>query len=82
MENSRLREAAPTSVNVTVAKRSREYLTNSGPPHPSNAARFTPQLPSARLAASSGHEHKSGHAEKPGDAALPSEVTECTAQVP
>src|SRR5690348_12101072 len=28
MENSRLREAAPTSVNVTVAKRSREYLTD------------------------------------------------------
>ena len=26
MENSRLREAAPTSVNVTVGKRSREYL--------------------------------------------------------
>ena len=28
MENSRLREAAPTSVNVTVAKRGREYLTD------------------------------------------------------
>jgi integrase len=28
MENSRLREAAPTSVNVTVGKRSREYLTH------------------------------------------------------
>jgi integrase len=28
MENSRLREAAPTSVNVTVGKRSREYLTD------------------------------------------------------
>ena len=27
MENSRLREAAPTSVNVTVGRRSREYLT-------------------------------------------------------
>jgi integrase len=27
-ENSRLREAAPTSVNVTVGKRSREYLTD------------------------------------------------------
>src|SRR5690242_21653632 len=27
MENLRLREAAPTSVNVTVGKRSREYLT-------------------------------------------------------
>jgi hypothetical protein len=26
MENSRLREAAPTAVNVTVGKRSREYL--------------------------------------------------------
>src|SRR5260370_4130379 len=26
MENSRLREAAPTSVNVTVGRRSREYL--------------------------------------------------------
>jgi hypothetical protein len=26
MENSRLREAASTSVNVTVGKRSREYL--------------------------------------------------------
>ena len=28
MENSRLREAAPTSVNVTVRQRSREYLTD------------------------------------------------------
>jgi integrase len=28
MENLRLREAAPISVNVTVAKRSREYLTD------------------------------------------------------
>ena len=28
MENSRLRGAAPTSVNVTVGKRSREYLTD------------------------------------------------------
>src|SRR5215469_4102053 len=28
MENSRLREAAPTSVNVTVGKRSRDYLTD------------------------------------------------------
>jgi hypothetical protein len=28
MENSRLREAASTSVNVTVRKRSREYLTD------------------------------------------------------
>ena len=28
MENSRLRQAAPTSVNVTVGKRSREYLTD------------------------------------------------------
>ena len=28
MENSRLREAAPTSVNVTVGQRSREYLTD------------------------------------------------------
>jgi hypothetical protein len=28
MENSRLREAASTSVNVTVGKRSREYLTD------------------------------------------------------
>jgi integrase len=28
MENSRLREVAPTSVNVTVGKRSREYLTD------------------------------------------------------
>jgi integrase len=28
MENSRLREAAPTSVNVTVDQRSREYLTD------------------------------------------------------
>ena len=28
MENLRLREAAPTSVNVTVGKRSREYLTD------------------------------------------------------
>jgi site-specific recombinase XerC len=28
MENSRLRKAAPTSVNVTVGKRSREYLTD------------------------------------------------------
>ena len=28
MENARLREAAPTSVNVTVGKRSREYLTD------------------------------------------------------
>jgi hypothetical protein len=27
MEKSRLREAAPTSVNVTVGRRSREYLT-------------------------------------------------------
>ena len=27
MENLRLREAAPTSVNVTVGRRSREYLT-------------------------------------------------------
>jgi integrase len=28
MENSWLRKAAPTSVNVTVGKRSREYLTD------------------------------------------------------
>ena len=28
MENSRLREAAPTSVNVTVGRRGREYLTD------------------------------------------------------
>jgi len=28
MQNSRLREAASTSVNVTVGKRSREYLTD------------------------------------------------------
>jgi hypothetical protein len=28
MENSRLREAASTSVNVTVGKRGREYLTD------------------------------------------------------
>src|SRR5438552_8563920 len=28
MENSRLREAAPTSVNVTVGQRCREYLTD------------------------------------------------------
>jgi integrase len=28
MENLRLREAAPTSVNVTVGKRGREYLTD------------------------------------------------------
>jgi type 1 fimbriae regulatory protein FimB/type 1 fimbriae regulatory protein FimE len=28
MENSRLRKTAPTSVNVTVGKRSREYLTD------------------------------------------------------
>jgi hypothetical protein len=28
MENLRLREAAPTSANVTVSKRSREYLTH------------------------------------------------------
>jgi integrase len=28
MENSRLRQAAPTAVNVTVGKRSREYLTD------------------------------------------------------
>ena len=28
MENSRLRGAAPTSVNVTVGKRDREYLTD------------------------------------------------------
>ena len=28
MENSRLRQAAPTSVNVTVGQRSREYLTD------------------------------------------------------
>jgi integrase len=28
VENSRLRDAAPTSVNVTVGKRSREYLTD------------------------------------------------------
>jgi type 1 fimbriae regulatory protein FimB/type 1 fimbriae regulatory protein FimE len=28
MENSRLRQAAPTSVNVTVGKRGREYLTD------------------------------------------------------
>ena len=28
MENLRVREAAPTSVNVTVGKRSREYLTD------------------------------------------------------
>jgi integrase len=27
MEKSRLRESAPTSVNVTVGRRSREYLT-------------------------------------------------------
>jgi len=27
MENARLRERAPTSVNVTVGKRSREYFT-------------------------------------------------------
>ena len=27
MENSRLRKAAPTAVNVTVGKRGREYLT-------------------------------------------------------
>jgi hypothetical protein len=27
MENSRLRKSAPTSVNVTVGRRSREYLT-------------------------------------------------------
>ena len=27
MENSRLREAASTAVNVTVGRRSREYLT-------------------------------------------------------
>jgi hypothetical protein len=30
MENLRLREAAPTSVNVTVGKRSREYLIDRG----------------------------------------------------
>ena len=28
MENARLRKAAPTSVNVTVGQRSREYLTD------------------------------------------------------
>ena len=28
MENSRLREAASTAVNVTVGKRGREYLTD------------------------------------------------------
>jgi hypothetical protein len=28
MENSRLRQAASTAVNVTVAQRSREYLTD------------------------------------------------------
>jgi hypothetical protein len=28
MENSWLREAAPTSVNVTVGQRRREYLTD------------------------------------------------------
>ena len=28
MENSRLRKAAPTTVNVTVGQRSREYLTD------------------------------------------------------
>ena len=28
MENSRLRKAAPTAVNVTVGQRSREYLTD------------------------------------------------------
>jgi hypothetical protein len=28
MEKSSLREAAPTSVNVTVGRRSREYLTD------------------------------------------------------
>jgi hypothetical protein len=28
MENLRLRDAAPTSVNVTVDRRSREYLTD------------------------------------------------------
>jgi hypothetical protein len=28
MENLRLREAAPTAVNVTVGQRSREYLTD------------------------------------------------------
>ena len=28
MENSRLREAAPTSVNVTVGQRGRDYLTD------------------------------------------------------
>ena len=28
MENSRLREAAPTAVNVTVGQRGREYLTD------------------------------------------------------
>ena len=27
MENSRLQDAAPTAVNVTVGRRSREYLT-------------------------------------------------------
>jgi hypothetical protein len=27
MENARLRERAPTTVNVTVGRRSREYLT-------------------------------------------------------
>jgi hypothetical protein len=27
MENARLRKSAPTSVNVTVGRRSREYLT-------------------------------------------------------
>ena len=28
MENLRFRQAAPTAVNVTVGKRSREYLTD------------------------------------------------------
>jgi integrase len=39
MENSRLREAAPTSINVTVGKRGREYLTDREVEHLIEAAK-------------------------------------------
>jgi hypothetical protein len=44
MQNSRLREAAPTSVNVTVGKRSREYLTDR------EVERLRPNLTPAAIA--------------------------------
>jgi hypothetical protein len=42
MENLRLREAASTAVNVTVGKRSREYLTDCEVERPSSSATGAP----------------------------------------